>query len=166
MCSKVFQRRRTVSNRGCGYGRGCKQCLQAKAVVPTKIYGERAKPSSFLTVSHSYPSVSLAVNESRSYGAICFPGDAVCFFLRARGKAGFYTSTVSLRVDVPNPRVKCNLTALLHTLASAVGLPLNARYFRGLCYIHAPTMDGCAVWEISSAHEIQISKQISAGYGR
>lgn len=24
-------------------------------------------------------------------------------------------------------------------------------------------MDGCAVWEISSAHEIQISKQISAG---
>jgi len=66
-------------------------------------------------------------------------GDTVCFL-----RAGFYGRIPPSR-RIPNPRVKCNLTVLLHAFVAAAGPPLNARYFRiYVIFMHRQWM-GCAV---------------------
>jgi len=86
------------------------------------------------------------------------------FFEGGEGAESFYADRIPL-ADVPNPRVKCNLTALLHVSAAAAGSPLNVRYFRVyVIFMRWQWMD--VQREISSAREMQINKQISAGYWR
>lgn len=140
MRSKVFQRRHSSPFRlGLRLRRGCKWSLQAKAVVPTKFTTARGPTLlsyGFSLVFHRFS----AVNESRSYGAIC--SSLVLFvFLRA----GFYVGRIPFSWRASNPRVKCNLTVLLHELAAAAGLPLNARYFRIYVIFMRRQWMGCAV---------------------
>lgn len=123
------------------------ESLQARAVVlPRFTTAKRAilSPSCSNSLAR-IPTASLAVNESRSYERHMFPPLRCCFF--SFSFSCLFSVCVffcfqrpallrlrfvhSVPADVPNPRVKCNLTVLLRARnAAARGSPLNARYFR------------------------------------
>lgn len=132
MRSKIFRRRRRF-DRGCGCGGTASRACRRKQLFPLNLRRREGWPS-FLTAPHSHPLLRFsAVNDSLSYSAICFPDDTVCFFFQGRRRGGelLRRSRYIPLASIPNPRVKCNLTTLLHasTAATAAGSPLNVRFF-------------------------------------
>lgn len=93
MRSKIFRRRHRF-DRGCGCGGAASKSLQAKAVVPTKFTTTRGLTLLSYGFSLALLRFSAAVNESLSYGAICFPDDTVCFFIlkAEKGRRAFTPS--------------------------------------------------------------------------
>lgn len=160
MRSKIFRPR--FRSGGCGCGGDCKRSLQAKAVVPAKFTTREDWPS-FLTAPHSRHSAFSAVNESLSYRRHMFPRRYRLFFFLEGGEGA-----ESFYAGVPNPRVKCNLTTLLHASAAAVRVAIKCPILFSLrVYVIFMRWQWMGVQRgLSLARETQISKQISAGYWR